>query len=309
MREEELLRIIRDTLSLSLKKEGVRVDIGDDGAIVEEGGIQWVFTCDLLEEGIHFKRDYFSPYYLGWKGVAVSVSDIYAMGGEPLYALVSLSMPSGEEEIVKEIYQGVRDFSQEFRVKVVGGNLSTSSGWKIDVFGVGKVESPILRRGAQKGDLIVVTGYPGEASGGRILLEKGVKGYEEIKKRFLKPYPRREILQIRRKFPLTSLIDVSDGVGRDLWRILIASEKGALLFPEKFPLSPELCEIFGEEAERLFWRGGEDYELIFTIPGSVKIPSHWQGLKLTVIGEITEEKGKIRTPQGILREEGFDHFV
>ncbi|MCD6522017.1 thiamine-phosphate kinase [Candidatus Calescamantes bacterium] len=304
MREEEIIEFLRNFLAG--RNEGVLVGIGDDAAVVKLGGERIVLTCDTLEEGVHFLRDYFPLYFLGWKGMAVSISDIYAMGGEPLYSLVSLGVV--EESGVEEIFRGVKEFSSQFKVEVVGGNLVRSDRWWIEVFSLGRVENPILRSGAKIGDLIVITGYPGEASAGRKVLEEGRNGYSELKERFLKPYPRKEILEIKEEFSLTSLIDISDGVGRDLYRILKESEKGAEIFPDYLPISRSLKDFAGEKAFHYFWSGGEDYELIFTVEKGVNLPSCWKELPLTIIGEITGDVGVIKSGEQILEPAGYEHF-
>ncbi|NOZ63441.1 MAG: thiamine-phosphate kinase [Caldiserica bacterium] len=290
------------------KSPDVVLGIGDDTAVIKWKDDLLLFTCDTLVEGTHFRREYFPLYNLGWKSMAVSASDIYAMGGEPKFSLLSLGIPGGREEEIDEIYRGVRDFSSHFRVMVVGGNLTSSPFLWIESTIIGVVDEPITRQGAREGDLIVVTGYPGEARAGRELLEKGMEGYTDLKRRFLKPFPRREILKIIEKLSVNAMIDISDGVGRDLRRLLKESKKGAFLKKEKFPVSPALKDFGGEKAFHYFWGGGEDYEMLFTVPERVSLPSSIKGVSLTVIGKITGNEGEIATAEGELKVEGFDHF-
>ncbi len=308
MKENEIIKLLKNFLPSNTSSSNVVVDIGDDTAVINWDGSLLLFTCDTLVEGTHFHRKYFSLYNLGWKSMAVSISDIYAMGGEPEFALVSLGLPEGEENNILEIYKGIKDFASEFHVKVVGGNLSSSPFLWTEVTALGKVDKPITRGGAKEGDLIVVTGYPGEAQAGRRLLEEGKNGYEELKRKFLKPHPRKEILDIKKKIPLNSLIDISDGVGVDLERLIKSSGRGAYLKEEDFPISSSLKSLFGRESFDYFWGGGEDYELLFTVPEKVKVPSSIKGIDLRVIGKIISDEGKIITSKGKIQVKGFDHF-
>jgi len=307
MNEDKIVSEILSILS-NQQNSDVLLGIGDDTAVIRWENSFLLFTCDTLVEETHFRREYFPLYNLGWKGMAVSVSDIYAMGGEPKFALVSLGVPKGEEEKIREIYRGIKDFSSHFHLSVVGGNLSSSPFFWIEVAVIGKTDRPITRKGAKDGDLIVVSGYPGEARAGRELLEKRLKGGEHLKERFLQPYPRKEILKIIEKLPVNSMIDISDGVGKDMGRILKASGKGAYLEREKFPLSSSLKSLAREKSFRYFWEGGEDYEMLFTVSGEVSIPPSIEGVPLTVIGRVTGNKDEINTSQGVLKIEGFDHF-
>ncbi len=298
-----------ETILPDKKNPDVVVGIGDDAAVVRWKDGLLLFTCDALVEGTHFRREYFPLYNLGWKVMAASASDIYSMGGVPKFALLSLGIPGGREKEIDEIYRGVKDFSSRFQVMVVGGNLTFSSFLWIESTVIGVAEEPILRRGAQEGDLIVVSGYPGEARAGRELLEKGIKGYTHLKEKFLKPSPRKEILKIVKEMQVRAMIDISDGVGKDLKRILKESRKGAFLKKDKFPISPALKDFSPEKAFHYFWGGGEDYEILFTVPEGSHLPPSIEGVNLTVIGRITGNEGEIITPEGKLEAEGFDHFA
>ncbi len=311
MREEQIIEEILHTLGE--KTSSVKLGIGDDDtALLRWGKREILFTCDCLVERIHFSLDYFTLRDIGWKAMAVNVSDIFAMGGNPRYALVSMGIPKGLIEKIGEIYEGIKEFSLNFKVEVVGGNLSLSPFLWVDVSMLGEVKRIIRRDGARPQDKIILTGPVGEARAGREILEKRLKGYPTLVKKFLRPYPRREVLQWMDKgITFNSGIDISDGLGKDLYRILKASGVGAFIYPEKIPFSKELLEFAGEKkAFSYAWGGGEDYEMILTLTSL-----EWERLRsltpsppFSCIGEIVEGKPCIDSPQGLLSPNGFDHF-
>ena len=174
MNEFALIRLIRELVPSTGEK--VIKGVGDDAAVLPRDKETYsLFTCDILVENVHFSLDYTPLPDLGWKALAVSVSDIAAMGGVPESALISLGLPKKDpSELVTGLYQGVKEFCHQFSVSLVGGNISSARELVVDVAMLGKVEKKnfVLREGAQPGDSIVVTGTLGDSSAGRELLKE-----------------------------------------------------------------------------------------------------------------------------------------
>lgn len=243
--------VIVESLKKRFKPTGrdVLVGIGDDAAVVRGGkkGEYILYTADMLIEGVHFKRKE-EPEKVGYKAMAVSVSDIAAMGGIPQYAVVSVGLPKNNiDRTVRGLYRGIRHCARKFGIDVIGGDTNRSQKLVVDVFMAGRVEKKhlVLRSTARPGDHIFVTGPLGGSLRGRhLFFEPRVK-----ESRFLV-----------QNFRLSSMIDLSDGLGVDLNRVTEASRAGALIFENKIPKNKGVRRV--ESA--LF--DGEDFELLFTIP-------------------------------------------
>jgi thiamine-monophosphate kinase len=269
---------------------------GDDCAVLKFKRREYLlFTCDMLVEGI----DFFSnerPYLIGRKALAVSISDIAACAGLPRYCLISLGIPKGVSvEFADKLFRGMLDIAREFKINLVGGDLSRSKQLTIDVSMLGVVEKRylVLRKGAKKGDIIFVTGQLGGS----------------IKGKHLKFFPRiKEARFLVKNFKINSMIDISDGLAQDMGHILKESKKGAVIYEDLIPVSKSARNL--EDA--LY--SGEDFELLFTL-------SRKEAKKLLLkklpgfrpIGEITEEgfglrlldkRGKARD----IQPRGFRHF-
>jgi len=251
---------------------------GDDAAVLpayNSNRSNRLFSTDLMVEGVHFSLEYTPPQALGYKLLAVNVSDIAAMGGSPSAFTVSLAAPADTEvRWIKDFYRGLKEAADEFKCPLVGGD--TSSGpclmFSIAIIGDAPVPGPVLRSGASVGDDLFVSGWPGESALGFKLLSQrfDCKGSrrEKLISRHLKPTPRLELGRALGERTLaTSMIDVSDGVLKDLSHIIEASNVGAEIWAESLPLSEELrqeAEALGLNGEDIFLTGGEDYELLFT---------------------------------------------
>ncbi len=279
--------------------------IGDDTAVIKVNGRNLtLFTTDMLIENVHFDTSKMSFFQIGHKAIAASLSDIAAMGGIPKYCLVSLGLPENmKAENVDEIYRGLCSLAEEYRAAVIGGDTNFSpSGIIIDVFLTGEVEPEFLclRSKAQPGDSILVTGRLGHSAA---CLSKG---------EYSLPSPRiKEARAILKTAKVNAMIDISDGLGKDLHAITDSSNTGAIINAESIPVSP------GANME-LALTGGEDYELLLTVPGDNKehlvstIPAE-TGTALTCIGEITEHNTGvlIRNKNGKtvpLLPGGYEHF-
>jgi thiamine-monophosphate kinase len=295
--------------------------IGDDTAAWRtEKSIQ-LATTDILIQDVHFNLDTVTWQDLGWKALAVNISDIAAMGGTPSYATVSLGLPTDTEvDSVKDLYRGIQDIAKKFEVDIVGGNISRAPVVIIDVSLIGKASQTLLTRSAAKpGDLIAVTGYLGTSAAGCRMLKSSLKLDRNttalLKEAHLRPNPRVAEGQILAKNGVKTAIDISDGLISDLTHICEASKVGAKVWIDRLPVHTRVKASFKDEALGMALSGGEDYELLFTAKSSVinrvkKVMS----TPVTVVGEITKEhSGKItllneRGKAIDWGERGWDHF-
>ena len=307
-----------------LRKNGVTIGIGDDAAAIEPSeGLLSLVTTDMLVEGVHFDLSLCDPITLGRKSLSVNLSDIAAMGGIPRHFLLSLAIPKDVPlEFLDAFIEGALERGEQFGVALIGGDTSSSpAGLVISITVIGE-QSPDLivrRKGARPGDLICVTGTLGDAALGLALLKAGKRGGTAIARQ-LDPLPRvREGMKLAEARIPSAMIDISDGLLADLGHILKLSGAGARLYLEKLPISEEYREkqpLFKEEFFSLPLSGGEDYELLFTIPAG-KISALQSmfaepGIAATVIGEITPHDGiSVLTSSGnefSPRQTGFSHF-
>lgn len=258
--------------------KGLALGIGDDCAAIRPSpGHETLLTTDTLVEGTHFRLDMTTPRLLGGKAASVNMSDIAAMGGMPRYMLLSVNVSGGiGKRWLVSFLEGFKDAISPFAAALVGGNVAASQELSFTVTVIGEVARGrrVDRNGAKPGDLIFVTGSPGDAALGLEISLKGEKRLEKYERklvsRFLSPTVRVEwgMLLASEKIP-SAMIDVSDGVALDLQRIAQASGVRARLELSGFPLSDEAKTAFGRigaSAWRKALSGGEDYELLFTLP-------------------------------------------
>lgn len=298
--------------------------IGDDCAVLPKNETHdMLITSDLIVEDIDFRRSWMIPEFLGHKALAVSLSDIAAMGGKPLYSMLSLGIPEDvwQTNFVDEFYQGYLKIGGKFKVELIGGDVSkTPDKIIIDSTVIGEVEKgkAILRSGAKVGDLIFVTGELGGANAGLKLLEEGnfySNQAESWQRRLileqLNPIPAVYAGQELLKF-VTSMIDISDGLSSDLKHICEASQVGAKIYTEKIPLHKNLkamTKIFSEQLDFAL-NGGEDFELLFTLNPKNIFDKNFTSF--FCIGEITANVGIIELISGakttILQPKGYQHF-
>jgi thiamine-monophosphate kinase len=322
--EEALIGQMREIFAST--SGDVALGIGDDAAVVDaQAHMQMVWTTDLVLEGIHFERSWLRPRDLGRRTLAVSLSDLAAMGAEPAFALFSLAC-SGEEkvEVLLDVCQGVADMALESGTAVVGGDTSNSgAGLVLSVAAGGIVPEgrAVTRSGAAIGDTIYVTGLPGRAAAGFRLLKAG-QGEESpaLCRTFIAPEPRLEAGGMVAKAGASAMIDLSDGLARDLRHICAESGAGAEISIGQIPVDPELSRVSAAEGwniEELILGGGEDYELLFTASSrtaaEIETYARETGLQLTAIGEIKgpESGVMIIDSDGVSRSleiKGFDHF-
>ncbi len=304
--------------------------IGDDTSVTrQKAGLVTLATVDTLIEGTHFDPKYTAAYLLGRKSLSISVSDIAAMGGRPLFFLVSLMLPEKtEKRFLDEIYRGINDAAEEYGAVIAGGNIARSvlTAVTTTVFGEAKEKEVIYRSGASEGDIIYVTGTPGDSALGlKVLRNHGARALKgRFRKAALKHLDPRARIEagraLARRRLASAMIDISDGVALDLTRICRSSGKGAIIELEDFPISDEMNR-YREAAKNSSWidlalSGGEDYELLFTSPepNRNKIASLAKslGLRITAIGRMTNGRGikvlgKDKRPYRLKRA-GFEHF-
>jgi thiamine-monophosphate kinase len=328
--EDQLIEAISRLLSGG--EPGVFVGIGDDAAVVEPGSGSLVLTTDLLAEGVHFERGSISARDLGAKAITVNVSDVAAMAASPRYAMVALAAPADVEAAwVMELFGGMRDACAEYGLALVGGDTNRAELLVLSAAVVGEVAPgrALLRSGARASDRIVVTGELGAAAGGLALARAEpdvtsvalsapwgralVEGLE-------RPVARVGEAQILARSGATAMMDLSDGLAKDLSRLCRASGVGARVAVDAIPVSSALADgasTLGVDALSLALSGGEDYELLATMPaGSVEEAAARLledfGVRLSHVGEITEEPGLVSVDAGGRTSElapaGWDHF-
>ncbi len=314
---------------------GLIVGIGDDAAVAagERGGLQ-VLTTDALVEGVHFDRRFSSPSDIGYKALAVNVSDVAAMGGAPRLALVSLMLP--ESLPVAELdglFDGLLEMAAECGVALAGGNLTRSPGpLVVDVTAIGSVRPrKILRRGGGRaGDALYVTGRIGAAAAGLGWLraqagEAGAAGrpadvdLAECVVRHCRPAPRVRIgMLLGRNRAASACMDLSDGLADAVTQVAAAGNTGAKIDAAMLPLHPGAAAWFaaaGQDPMAASLAGGDDYELLFAVPrrrrGRLRaVAREARGVPLTCIGELTAEPGVQLARDGRLEAlpAGFSHF-
>lgn len=324
--EFALIKRIATLLGPPSKK--VVVGIGDDAAVIAAPRNGLILTTDSLIEGIHFNLQFISPYQLGYKALAVNLSDVAAMAGIPTYALVSLGLPPRTKvEWVEDFYKGMKELAEEFGVQIIGGDISKSPTHLISLTLLGEVELQKVKKRAlaQVGDLLLVTGKLGASAAGLELflhprLDFDSAETEKLKQAHLKPRPRINEARLAAEKGCHALEDISDGLAGEIHHICEQSGTGALLREDKIPLAPGVSEVakaLGKEPLEFALSGGEDYELVFTAPpdkieGMIEAIHNRTGTLVTVIGEIKSSQEGIFLLSSGKRKElssiGYEHF-
>lgn len=323
--EIALVRRLERAAATTLKKQ-VRLGIGDDAALFyPRPGFETILTCDWSLEGTHFLRNLHPPDSVGWKCVARAISDIVAIGGEPICFLLSLAIPeSCTGKWLDEFLSGLRRAAGRFGCQLAGGDTTRGNTISINITAVGEVRAgrAVLRSGAGPNDKIFVTGTLGVAQLGLQSLQgKGgkIRGRDPSLKRHLYPEPRVALgkwLSARRI--ATAMMDLSDGLSSDLPRICSASGVGARIDAASIPAprlpNPHLHGSNRTDLLALALNGGDDYELLFTVEArrAARVPRSFQGTPIKQIGEITVGREvKLVRPDGreqILPARGWDPF-
>ncbi len=313
-----------------IRKDAVLKGIGDDAAVFRaRSGAAVLVTTDLLVERVHFLKNAASPFDLGYKALAVNLSDIAAMGGAPREAFVSIGIPEDcTVEYLDALYEGMKHLAAEHRVNILGGDTTGSKTdliINIMVAGTAPPGEILYRHGARPGDVILSTGVLGDSRAGLHLILEGIRpespDLKDLVRSHLKPYPYvREGRFLARHGGVRSAIDVSDGLSSDLSHILKAGGVGALLDAEKIPVSENLrrfCARFDRDPAEYALSGGEDYTLLITVAPEKEAAVRNAYEKrfrapLYPMGWITDtRKLEVRDASGVLRAvpvSGWDHF-
>ena len=238
---------------------------GDDAAAVEVPPGRLLLTTDLLVEGIDFDLSYCGGDDLGWKALAVNVSDLAAMGGRPVHALATLALPSDTPvSYVDRVLDGLMDAASSWNVELVGGDICYADRISVGIALTGSAERVVERSTAAPGDSICVTGTLGASRAGLRALRAGLVGpaAERVKRRHLRPHARLAEGGALAELGVTAMIDVSDGLVVDLANLMRASGTGCDV--EDLPVDPDVAELFPDDAPDIAALGGEDFELLFT---------------------------------------------
>jgi len=298
------------TSELVTRQPSTLLGVGDDAAVIDAGDKRVLVSTDMLCEGVHFDLSYTPLKHLGYKAIIVNLSDICAMNAVPTQVTVSLALSNRfSVEAVEELYAGMRKACELYSVDLVGGDTTSSlSGLVISVtaMGLGESDRIVRRSGAQAGDLLVVSGELGGAYMGLQVLERekhvfkeapgaqpDLTGFDYVLERQLKPEARMDVVRelVQLKLKPSSMIDVSDGLSSEIFHLCTESGVGVKVFEEKLPINPETYEVarvFNLDPTVCMLNGGEDYELLFTIPQSDadQILNHPM---FSIIGYLTED--------------------
>ncbi len=289
--------------------------IGDDAAAVKNSSGNTLITSDMMIEHTHFDLSFTTFYQLGYKFLAVNISDIFAMGGDPEYFIISMGIPGKlNAKDIEELYSGIQKIADRFNITIIGGDTCIS---KHDVILsgtlTGKADTIITRSGAKEGDGIYVKGTLGDSAMGLHLLKKQRKRVHT----FTPATPRLKVIRkhlmpdpapLRYIRGVSSMIDISDGLLADVSHICDESNVGAVIYEDRIPLSKDLKDVAkkaGQDPIKLALAGGEDYRLLFTCKHKLKTSA-------VKIGEITGKERFIIDSEGrkrALTPEGYEHFT
>ncbi len=277
------------TQKVELKNSSSQKGVGDDSAVLDYKDKKVLVTTDLLLEGVHFDLTYVPLKHLGYKSAIVNFSDIYAMNGQPKQITVSLGISKRfSVEMLEELYSGIQLACQNYGVDIVGGDTTSSlTGLTISItcLGEGEKDKIVYRNGAKENDLICVTGNLGSAYMGLQLLEReksifqgqnkniqpDFTGKEYILERQLKPEAQKKLIETLKEKDIlpTAMMDISDGLSSELFHICTQSNTGCRIYEDKLPINIQAVEMAQELNMNIVTavlNGGEDYELLFTVP-------------------------------------------
>jgi len=291
--------------------------IGDDAAVIDGQ----VLTADMLVEDVDFTRA--TPLrFIARKALAVNLSDLAAMGAQPMYALLSLALPSWAVEQADELLTSFAEAAKQHAIEIVGGDFSRAEKLTIAITAIGRVVTrPLLRSGAKAGDRVYVSRPIGGSAAGLALLGKELPSYAEREfvesaiRRQLDPEPEVALgLALAKIAEVTACIDISDGLSTDLHHLCDASQCGAEIERERIPIFPDLLAYgpkLGIRVSEVVLHGGEEYALLFTSSLRESEMSGRLGRPVYAIGRITRERGVALKEDGVARPlepRGYDHF-
>ena len=305
--EDALIRRLGDLFNSSFQS-GVKVGIGDDAAVFSGTDSDFIATVDMAVEGIHFKRDWSTPFQIGAKLTTASLADVFAMGGEPNYLLVAAGINQNENtQVITEIAEGIRSVADKFKVSVIGGDLSKSEKLVLSITSIGHINSkPIKRDGAKVGDIIYVSALPGLSAAGLAILNRGLDRPRYVVEAHLNPKLVRPDALIK---AASAMCDISDGLSIDAGHIASASGVSINLSREliskadDFKDFAELSTELSEDAFDWILNGGEDHFFIATV--DPKYRSKDLGIE---IGIVEAGNGEVRLDAKEVEIKGYQHF-
>ncbi|MGC5328704.1 thiamine-phosphate kinase [Brevibacillus sp. SYSU BS000544] len=317
------------------RSKNVSVGIGDDAAVFSVSNQREVVACcDAMIETVHFLKQTMKPSDIGYKSVISNISDIAAMGGIPLYALVTIGIsPNWSASECQEIYEGIYDALREYHVQLIGGDtVSTPDALHLSVTLLGEVErgKAFLRSKANPGDIVFVTGTLGDSAAGlHLLLAEAEKGdpsddkWKDLRRKHQRPSAQVTTGRLLHQLePMGALNDISDGLASELWEIAEASHVSILIEEDEIPLSQTLldyCRSIDKDPYEWAWTGGEDYQLVGTVP-----ESEYQQLKelcvdhnlfITCIGRVQKHDQQFVRMidrygrERVVEKTGYNHFA
>jgi thiamine-monophosphate kinase len=326
--ERDIIEHIHNLLGLTADKDVVK-GIGDDCAVLRKNNREcFLVTTDTLVEGVHFDLDWHPPFLLGRKVAAVNLSDIAAMGGEPRFALLSLAFPGSAPAWLDNFLAGFHEILQEHDTYLVGGDTVKSSNdlsISLTIIGEAAGDAICYRSGAKPGDLVFVSGHLGDAAAGLALCQSGLSNqgsgqWQQLINNHLDPQPQVQLGRILAESGLIhAMMDISDGLATDLAHICKESGQGAEIIKDFLPVSEQLksaAEKMGSSVLGWVLKGGEDYQLLFTVSSGHEqelrnLVLEKTGQEIFCIGKIIEGQGLFLS-DGVKMEEisfqGYDHF-
>ena len=305
--EEVIIARLGDLFSNSIESR-LEVGIGDDAAVISGIDNKLVATVDMAVEGVHFRKDWSTPFQIGAKLTTASLADVFAMGGEPKYLLVAAGISDiDNSEVIIEVAKGIRSVSDEFKVTVVGGDLSKSEKMVLSITALGDLSSkPIKRGGAKVGDLVYLSSLPGLSAAGMAILERELDRPRYVVEAHLNPKLKKpkNLMQVA-----TAMCDISDGLSIDAGRIAKDSKVSINFLSEllrnasDFKDLQELAIELDEDVFDWILNGGEDHFFIATVnPDMAKDDL---GIK---VGEVVSGDGKILLDGKEVKKSGYQHF-
>jgi len=305
--EATLIARLRELFNTSFQS-GVELGIGDDAAVLAASNNKLVATVDMAVEGVHFRCDWSSPFQIGAKLTTANLADIFAMGAKPKYLLVAAAISQvNNSEVITELAKGIRSVADNFKVSVIGGDLSKAERMSLSITALGELSgNPILRSSAQVGDLLYLSALPGLSAAGLAILNRGLDRPRYVVDAHLNP---KLVAPDKLIKVATSMCDISDGLVTDAGNIAKASGVAINLNKELITSAPDfkdLAELANELGEEVFdWilTGGEDHFFLATVNPSNA--SEELGIK---IGVVTTGSGEISLDGAVIKKSGYQHF-
>jgi len=305
--EATLIARLRELFNTSFQS-GVELGIGDDAAVLSASNNKLVATVDMAVEGVHFRCDWSSQFQIGAKLTTANLADIFAMGAKPKYLLVAAAISQvNNSEVITELAKGIRSVADNFKVTVIGGDLSKAEKMSLSITALGELSgNPILRSNAQVGDLLYLSALPGLSAAGLAILNRGLDRPRYVVDAHLNP---KLVAPDKLIKVATSMCDISDGLVTDAGNIAKSSEVAINLNKELITSAPnfkDLAELANELGEDVFdWilTGGEDHFFLATVNPSNA--SEELGIK---IGVVTTGGGEISLDGAVIKKSGYQHF-